>query len=206
MDNYYLKRHKKFEWHQDDKIYYRCGFNCDEESIKDFAGKCLDKELDLKLLGDILDEINGNFSLIVRNSKCIYLCADRTQSFPLLYSIIGDDIIISDSLSKLQETQKCTEKVSTEALEEFVSMGVALGKNTLYDNVFVVEAAQIVKIDVQSKQIETCNYFLHEHGEYFKGNNEELVKILDKTLHNVFSRIKEKNRRTSNCSSIKRRL
>lgn len=192
MINYFLKKHKKFEWHQDEELYYRCGFNCDEDLIKKFADKCIEEDLDVKLLGNMLNEINGNFSLIIRSPKNIYLCADRTQSFPLLYSIINDDVIISDSISKIQETGKCAANVSVDVLEEFVSMGVALGKNTLYDDVFVVEAAQIVKINLQSKQIETCDYFLHEHGEYFKSDNEELAEILDKTLHNVFSRIKEK--------------
>lgn len=188
MVSYYLSKHEKFNWYQNGDVCYRCGFGLGSFDSLFHDGQ-LEGKIDITVLGNKLREINGNFCLIIKKENNVYLCSDRTQSFPVLYYLEDDDIIISDSVSYIQSKQRL--KLREQSLKEMVSMGVAIGDKTLYENLFVVEAAQIVKIDLTSGKIDKYTYFQHKHGEYYGENYSELSEKLDQVLYNMFKHIKE---------------
>lgn len=188
MISYYLREHKTFNWHKTGDVCYRCGFGLASFNGLNY-GEQSEGELDITVLGNELREINGNFCLIIKKKNSVYLCSDRTQSFPVLYYLEGNDIIVSDSVSYIQSKKNL--KLREQSLKEIVSMGVAIGDKTLYENLFVVEAAQIVKIDLISGKIDKYNYFQHKHGEYYDENYIELSEKLDRVLYNMFKHIKD---------------
>lgn len=190
MVHYYLRKHKKYGWEKQGDIYYRHGFG-QKESFAQHIMEIFNSNLKLEEIGTKICEINSSFCFVAQKEKYIYLCADRTQSFPILYRVSGEDIVISDSITKLQEAGWCGTRPNKKALEQFASMGVVLGRKTLFDDISVLEAGQIVKINTESGAIEFCDYFMHNHGNYFVENISELSVLLDKAIENVFQRLKE---------------
>ncbi len=191
MVRFYLKEHKKYSWIQRDNIFYRYGFGKDSALLESIQSAFAEGVPNLNFLGKQIEKVNGNFCFIVRKDEYVYLGADRTQSFPLLYSVSNEGVAISDSISKLQREGVCKSQPLKESLEEIVSMGVVMGKNTLFEDIYVIEAAQIVRINVNSGEIELCDYFKHDHGDYFAGDEKKLARKLDETLNDVFCRVKE---------------
>jgi len=179
-----LKEHKIYNWEKIDNVRYRCGFlNIDFSKV---GGEVSDD----KEIAGIVKNINGNFSFIREDNDSVIICSDRFQSFPLLYCIKDETIYVSDSLELLESEIELS--VNPMCLNEFLAMGVVTGCETLFKDVFVVEAGQIVRIDKSSGYIAKIDYYLHKHTNDYHKPYQELKDELDERLHNVFNRVKDR--------------
>ena len=163
-----LKEHNVYKWEQKDNISLRKGF------FKDIDVFANEEELIEQVKG-----LNGVYAAVIKTDKFYYLVGDRFQSFPILYYVDSKQVIVSDSLGLIEKETNLV--VNKNNLHEFIAMGVVTGCETLYNNLFVVEAGQIVRINRQSGEIYKIDYYMHRHfNDYTNKSFDELKDELDK--------------------------
>ncbi|HEC43406.1 MAG TPA: hypothetical protein ENI20_11310, partial [Bacteroides sp.] len=94
---------------------------------------------------------NGMFSVIVSVEGFVWLGVDRMRSFPVFYSLPGKSgLRISDSVDKIiSYTGKW--KMNVPARNEFLATGYVTGNETLVEEIFQVQAAEIVEINTSDE-------------------------------------------------------
>ena len=135
-------------------------------------------------------ELYGAFSIVINLNDELYLIADRISTFHLFYSVIENDVIISDSLYEIQKLNKS--QIIPFSLDEFESNGYVSGSETLFENTFQLRAGEIVKISdnkIENKlyfhfkvKIKTDNdidYYRDEYVNVLRNMTERLIKGAD---------------------------
>ena len=92
-----------------------------------------------------ISNANGIFSVIIQKDKKIMFSVDKTRTFPLLYIDNENDLIISDDSYFLRENYK--NDLDNVNSDEFLSIGFVMGKETLLQNIFQVQAGEFLISD-----------------------------------------------------------
>ena len=87
---------------------------------------------------DLLKNINGCFSIILKNKNLLFAATDRNRSFPLFYSYDSGKVILRDKLYR----NKSKDKISNLSSYEFTHTGYVTNDNTLLENVFQIQAGE----------------------------------------------------------------
>jgi asparagine synthase (glutamine-hydrolysing) len=88
---------------------------------------------------EILKTANGQFSIVIKKGNEIWAATDRLRNWPLFYTNINGECIISDDCYKLAEMQ--TEKqFDQDAVDSFLASGYVINDLTLIKNIYQVEA------------------------------------------------------------------
>ena len=131
--------------------------------------------------------INGNFFVLSETERYVIVLTDRINSFPIYYYEEKIGFCISDRLPK-------NRIVSQEKLNEFLSCGFVVGKRTVYENVFQLQAGQVLVYDKIEKSYYCEDYFKHIHtpdnSKTDKEWIEELDCVVDKTINNMIKRLR----------------
>jgi asparagine synthase (glutamine-hydrolysing) len=101
---------------------------------------------------EILKKANGQFSVILKISGEIWAATDRLRNYPLFYTWLNGDFILSDDCYKL--TEELPEKYLNEAaVDSFLSTGYVLNNLTLINDVFQIEAGEYIRAgDILSRK------------------------------------------------------
>lgn len=89
---------------------------------------------------------NGQFSVIIEHGETIWAATDRLRTIPLFYHKADNEIIISDSAYSLSSALKMP-VVDEEAASAFLATGYTLNNLTLIEDLFQVEAGEMVMIN-----------------------------------------------------------
>ncbi|MDE5639062.1 MAG: hypothetical protein K2I47_04615, partial [Odoribacter sp.] len=130
--------------------------------------------------------MNGNFALIIKTNLIVTIVADKISSFPLFYTSNENKITITDNLSLISK-----EKSTDVNREEFLSSGFCCYRNTIYRDVFRVQAGEIVRISNEFN-VSSSDYYLHKRNSLFSNaSSEMLLKTFDDVVSNTFKRLIE---------------
>lgn len=92
---------------------------------------------------DYLNDFNGIFAFIITVNEKVFICADRTRSFPLFYSRTDSIIRISDDPKNLRKDDS---QINAEAAKIFLHTGYTTGSSTLYKDIYQVQAGEFITI------------------------------------------------------------
>lgn len=146
-------------------------------------------------LESTLKQFNGNFCLVCEREDKTYLAVDRIMSFPLFYAKVGADVYISDAVEQVK-LKAGINSVNKKTAKEFKAAGFVLSDSTVFSGIKFVLAGTYVVIDNLTGNISVKRYFRHIHGNYLKGNMDQLALMLETVTDNVFRRlVKELNGR-----------
>ncbi len=138
-------------------------------------------------LSDLLTDTYGNFSVIIDRDDKLLAAVDNIASFPLFYTQRDGDFIISDNLVLLKEKYKL--ELDAEQKQIYYASGFNLGKNTVYKDVFQLEAGQILSYNKETKMVSITDYYLHKHCVANNQETETLCSELDTCVMNVMKRM-----------------
>lgn len=135
----------KLPWHNSDNVwvtgFIRTGnkYLTKDELLKFFSG--IDTIFKFE---QTLKTANGQFSVIIKTSDEIWAATDRLRNYPLFYTRLNDDFIISDDCYKLTEelSEKC---FNPGAVDCFLSTGYVINNLTLINDVFQIEAGEYIR-------------------------------------------------------------
>lgn len=135
-----------------------------------------------------LRRMNGNFSIIFRSENFTYAAVDRIMSFPLLYTQVHKDVIISDNTTLILQHDK-TNKTVFERNQEMLASGFVAGNSTIFDKIKLIQAGNLIVINNVNSNIVMKKYFDHLHKDPYEKSMDELCVLHEEVLNNVFKRM-----------------
>jgi len=127
-------------WAEYDKIIYK------SDNLIDLVSEKL-KSLSIDLLNNFLLDLNGNFSFLIVSKDSIKVCADKMRCYPVIYFKYNDTTYITDDIDAfLQKYPSIRLIVNENNIEQYLCTDFIFGPNTLFKNVFSLQAGEIVEI------------------------------------------------------------
>lgn len=190
MINIFLEEHLAENWYTNQNTYFRGWFFYEGlmyygEKIKDIDFG--NSEIGFKIK---IQKFNGNFAIIHKTEEKTFIAVDRIMSFPILYAINDNTFIVNDNIEKILQ-YKNIKQTDFFCTQEFIATGFVSGNKTLYKDIFMLEAGQYLIVDNHSGKYEVKDYFLHSHSNYYDLSEEQLCKLHDSIVLNVFKRMLE---------------
>ncbi|MEA2107421.1 MAG: asparagine synthase C-terminal domain-containing protein [Bacteroidota bacterium] len=146
------------------------------------------KEL-INILDDLTDKddiikkvklFNGLFTIIIKFNKECFLISDITRTFPIVYYKNKNNWVITDNVGWLRK--KYNLEKDDLSCKEFLVSGLVTKKNSLFQNVYQVQAGEIVSIN--QNKVNSIRYYIfpqmkEKSNLTFIENSNKLKKILD---------------------------
>jgi len=118
-------------------------------------------------------EISGNISIVV----------DIIRAFPLFVSVNDSEIDIYDNLNEYKDNKPLNNK----AIEEFISSGYVYGTQTVFQDIYALQAGEILSINQNSWN--SIRYFRFKPNNKVIVNTNDIHIYFDKILIAVFNRM-----------------
>ncbi len=180
-----LTINKGFKWHQKKNVWAK-GFLFDSNNIFYEEEKILDYFLGIKNKDDFeikLKEANGFFCVLIQHEDVVFVAVDSIRSHPLFYSEAYQ--WIGDYPDTLNETHVL--KKDTISKYEFFATGYVTGNQTIYEDIYQLQAGQYLIIENNTCRLHTYYQYLHQD---FIDYTEEKARIeLDKCVTNAMERL-----------------
>lgn len=141
---------------------------------------------DTQGLSRLLMRIDGAFTVMIRLQKGLLIGTDPIGVFPLLYTTIDGDWVISDSADQALSAKTGCE-FNEHALPEFQAAGFVLGEETLLKEVFRTRAGEVLLLAPGDKKQLCYHYYLPKL--FLDNPKEELKRRLQEVLTNVSGRL-----------------
>lgn len=137
-----------------------------------------------------LNRLNGNFAIVAKSDKNIFLLSDIVRSYPLLYKIEDDNIYVFDDDLDFQNKYGNFE-IDQDNLREYVCAGLVFGDKTVYKTVYGIQAAEKVVIDISTLKINAERYYMFKYSKIIDKEIDipQLAKELEVVLIKIFQRV-----------------
>jgi asparagine synthase (glutamine-hydrolysing) len=110
---------------------------------------------------NFVEKLNGQFAIFFLNNKLnkAYLIRDRLGQKPLYYTLSSDKLLFSSNFLSISDILQRS-NVNTNALHNYLNIGVIPGKETILNNVSEVLPAQILEFDLEDLTLtKTSSYW-----------------------------------------------
>lgn len=181
-----LNSSNAYKWNKKDNILFRGYFIFNGVYYSCNNAIDLINKITISELSEIIKKFNGIFSIIIKKDNQIYLVGDRLRGLPLFYSL-NNDIYISDMADSIVK-ELGVRRINSISLEDYKASGLFVsGFETLLEDIFQVQAAEIVSIDIMTLAISRKEYYhytdnnsnLSSYNDLVKGFYENYDKIAD---------------------------
>lgn len=131
-----------------------------------------------------LVELNGNFSGVIQFQGCTYLFADKLKAYPLLYTKINGEWLITDQSRVIMDAIP-EFKPNETAILTYLTVGYLHGNHTFLNNCNIVSAGTYVVLNEKA-----IVYDYHKHI-YEKVNltDDEIMKGCVESMENSIKRM-----------------
>tara|TARA_B110000003_G_scaffold202922_1_gene201625 strand:+ start:35480 stop:37282 length:1803 start_codon:yes stop_codon:yes gene_type:complete len=110
---------------------------------------------------NFVEKLNGQFSIFFLDNKFnkAYLIRDRLGQKPLYYTLSSDKLLFSSNFLSISDILQRS-NVNTNALHNYLNIGVIPGKETILNNISEVLPAQILEFDLEDLRLtKTSSYW-----------------------------------------------
>ena len=130
-----------------------------------------------------IDKLIGQFSIFFLDfeNMIVHLIRDRVGQKPLFYSKNSEGIIFGSNLKSVAKLSKINH-YNYMSVEEYLSLGVVTAPNTIFNNIYKVEPAEIITFSLLEKGInmKKSQYWeIENHIGNKNFNQEEFLDILN---------------------------
>jgi asparagine synthase (glutamine-hydrolysing) len=129
---------------------------------------------------ECLQKFNGMFAFAIHDyeKNKLFAARDRVGKKPFYYSITNDAVVFSSELKCLLPLLNKKPSLSHYSVSEFLSLGYIISPRTIYEDVFKLEPAHFIELDLASNIFVKQQYWnpIKRGDEY----NEATVKALIK--------------------------
>lgn len=165
-----------------------------EKAVRDFERLLpVEGDLDKRAFSGRLSKIVGNFAAIVEGQRWIMAVVDKIRSYPVFYMERDGSFCVSNSARLLKE-ELCLYDVDETSLLEFRMAGYVTGRETLYRDLYQIQAGEFFLWDKTNSKLERERYYIFYSENCRKEKEGELIEELDEVTNSVFKRVmKEAN-------------
>jgi len=173
-------------WHKNNDIAVR-GYCFNNENNFYEGEKLLQLFASVKNENDfyqLLQSINGIFSVVVQIGDCLFAASDKSRVIPLFYSSDNEIFSISDNPYNLLSENP---KIDKEAAQEFLLSTFMLDEKTLIDGVFQIKASTYLCFE--NGKINQKEYYSYCVKESEINKSQTLEEDFSAVLENTFHRL-----------------
>jgi asparagine synthase (glutamine-hydrolysing) len=133
---------------------------------------------------NILKSANGQFSVVIQSECEIWAATDRLRNWPLFFTKIDGEFIVSDNCYTLSE-MRAENQFDSNAVNCFLGAGYVINNLTLLKNIFQVEAGSLVILGAEAK-----SSFYHKPfpGKIINKDMKTGAEELENMFHDVFKK------------------
>jgi asparagine synthase (glutamine-hydrolysing) len=138
---------------------------------------------------ECIKDFNGMFAfcLFDKTKQKAYLVRDRMGIKPLYYTQVDNEIIFGSEIKAILASNKIKSNYSNTAISNYLSFRYPVGTQSLFENIYQLEPAHYLEIDLNSKTITKTQYWdvpiidnKEDKGEAFYIN--QLKDILNESV------------------------
>ena len=196
--NILLKEFRSYTFNecQDCLIYYK-GSVLVEKELKKWFSEVLKQLSDnkddfIEYFSNKLKGLSGLFAIVIKKGDSYFIAGDRIRSIPVFYGLDNGNLFITDKVYEYQKQHNHLLKLNEEKLEEFVSTAYVYGNGTVYNDVFALQAGEIVSLNNNSVNSE--RYFEFKLKDTKRDIDiKEFTKDFDERLLSAFRLMKEQS-------------
>jgi len=133
-----------------------------------------------------IKDMQGNFAIIVAAIDFIFAATDKKRSYPVFYSNVDNNIIFSNNASWLKETM-INLQVNKSALLIYKMSGYTLGGETIYQDLFQLQAGQCSFLSQKNNKVKTVNYFQYFPNEIDDKPEQDKIEELHEITKMTFN-------------------
>ncbi|MBW2063926.1 MAG: asparagine synthase [Deltaproteobacteria bacterium] len=146
-----------------------------------------------KQLEGRLSTTGGNYAAIMEDGDKVLGVVDKIRSYPIFYFQKGSEFAISNSARKLREELDLDE-IDDMSLLEFCMAAYVTGRETLYKDLYQIQAGEYVFWNQTIESLCRKRYYLFLGKKYREDDEEELIEELDERTNRVFLRVIEQTK------------
>ena len=132
-------------------------------------------------LEQILDGASGHFAIIIELENEILAAVDHASTIPLYY---GKNVISDDALAIPSERN-----ITADAQNQYLLSGYLIGNRTLYSDVFIIPAGNILRLNKENSQASLHQYYSYTQLENLKLSEAALFDLLDEAHHTAIQHL-----------------
>jgi len=141
-------------------------------------------------LESFLKNITGHFSLYFSDSNKTIAIVDKIRSYPIYY--INKEKLLSFSNSAMLLKSEFNLNTIDEKNKLVFSMaGYTLGNTTLFEDLFQIQAGELIFVDKQKDDIQRKNYYSFYNIDKYDLTQDELIAKFDEINKKVFNKLIE---------------
>ncbi len=130
--------------------------------------------------------VDGMFSVILLREGKAFLASDRIRTFPLFYTVSGQDGILSDSVDEIHKI-KGSWKLNNSASIEFLATGYVTGRETLSADIYQVQAGEVILMEPD--KIQQRLYATYQTNQSGHHSFDYLLEGLEGVTRKMFKRL-----------------
>lgn len=180
---------KKYKWEHVLEPSIEYWYIGSEKAVKDFI-LFLNKnqKSSLNEIKQKIYNLKGNFGIIVKQKDRIIAVVDKIRSYPVFYYHDGDKFAVSNSARALKNEFSLTE-IDDLSLLEFRMAGYVTGRETLYKNLYQLQAGEVILWDINEKKLMRNRYYIFYSEKLRKEKEDDLIQEFDTITNEIFLRI-----------------
>jgi asparagine synthase (glutamine-hydrolysing) len=154
----------------------------EEDNAIDYIFNMLySKDVDINLLEQQALRFGGSWGIIINTSSYTLMISDIFRTMPIFYSYENNTLVVSDNTNSLVEKLKKI-RLKKESMPFYIQKGTARSGETLIDNLFDVEAGEMVFFNGNIQKIQY--YFMP--SKQLNVNEKVLLEKLNAIYGMVF--------------------
>lgn len=167
------------------------------ETLGGFIYKQFERQPDLSSL---LRELQGSFSIVIQKDSLCILISDIIRSYPLLYALHENAVYIYDDINRLINNNQ-TIVVDPGKLKQYLSTFISYEQNTVFEDLFGLQSAEIVQVDIHRQSIQRSRYYEYTINDSTPSDPIDLKvysRELEMLLLRVFQRVIDSSSHVNN--------
>jgi asparagine synthase (glutamine-hydrolysing) len=164
----------------------------DEGSIRAIVAEAFESERpDFRRLKGLLTNSLENFSGVIEGRGWMLAFVDKIRSYPIFYARKGRELCVSNS-ARLLKAELRLEEVDELSLLEFYMAGYVTGKETIYKDLYQVQAGEVLFWNHSQAGLTRDRYYLFYPGRVRDDKESDLLEDLEEVTNEIFRRVIQK--------------
>lgn len=136
----------------------------------------------------LLEKIDGMFAISIydKKNKCIFLARDRSGIKPLFYSTLQKKVMWASELKPFCNFfEESNLKIDYSAVYDFFTYQYVPTPKTLYQEIFKLQPAHYLKVDLNTSKIEITQYWkleVSEKAATIEEAKKQIYNLVEKSL------------------------
>ena len=135
---------------------------------------------------DFINRVIGQFSIVFFDyeKNIILLIRDRLGQKPLFYSVEDKSLVFASNLKSIASLTE-NNRINQESISEYLNIGVVTSPNTIFENIYKVQPAEIIEFqisDVISEKSKTRYWRIEKFVDNKEFDREHFIKLLSDSV------------------------